>query len=333
MIDRLTERIFRIPIIHILWISVTFSVLMSAAIVAPLSVYFHGKVTADFMITGTVTSFFVSAMVSSLIVAFVRHLRAVENRLKAALEEVQRDHVIMMRSQKLAAVGTLSAGVAHEILNPLNIISTICQVLLLDERRGQIHDHLNEIMIQIQRAAKITNSLRMFAREKKFDISAVDIHALFDHTAGLLDHDLNLDNIFIDRQYDPNAPLIMADADQLAQVFMNLLTNARDVLKPRRSGLITVATKVLDNGIEFSFRDNGPGMPADVVDRIFDPFYTTKEPGSGTGLGLSITHRIIEDHGGTIKAESRQGEGTCFTIFLPKEGNPLFRDKKTDKPA
>ncbi len=263
---------------------------------------------------------------------YERKLEIANQELKAALEQVRQTQAVLMRSEKLAAVGTLSAGVAHEILNPLNIISTICQLLLLDERRGRVHDSLNEIMLQIQRAAKITNSLRMFAREKKMDITAVDLGLLFDHTIGLMEHDLNLDNIFIERQYDSKTPLIMADSDQLAQVFMNLLTNARDVLQPRRNGMITVSTKSVENGIEFSFRDNGPGIPADVVNRIFDPFYTTKDPGKGTGLGLSVVYRIIEDHRGTITVESREGEGTSFTIFLPItiNGGAMDRMKKTE---
>ena len=250
---------------------------------------------------------------------YERKLEIANQELKAALEQVKQAKVFLTRSEKLAAVGTLSAGVAHEILNPLNIISTICQVLLLDERRGRVHESLKEIMLQIQRAAKITNSLRMFAREKKMDITPVDIRKLFNHTVGLMEHDLNLDNIFIDRNFDDNAPFIMADSDQLAQVFMNLLTNARDVLQPRRHGIISVSTKTLEKGIEFTFCDNGHGMPPNVVERIFDPFYTTKDPGKGTGLGLSVVHNIIEDHGGTIMVKTREGEGTCFTIFLPKE--------------
>lgn len=262
---------------------------------------------------------------------YERKLEIANDELKAALEQVRQTQAVLMRSEKLAAVGTLSAGVAHEILNPLNIISTICQLLLLDERRGKVYESLNEIILQIQRAAKITNSLRMFAREHKMDIAPVDLQQLFEHTAKLMERDLNLDNIFVDRQYDANAPLIMADADQLAQVFMNLLTNARDVLQPRRGGMITVTTKGAENGVKFIFHDNGPGMPEDVVDRIFDPFFTTKEPGKGTGLGLSVVHRIIEDHGGTIAVETKEGEGTCFTIFLPKEAGPLIRKKGTDK--
>ncbi len=258
-------------------------------------------------------------------------LEIANHDLTAALEQVRQTQAILMRSEKLASVGTLAAGVAHEILNPLNIIGTICQIMLMDERRGKIHDNLREIMLQVQRTAKITNNLRMFAREKKMDISAVDLHKLFDHTAGLLEHDLNLDNIFIDRRFDPDAPLIMADADQLAQVILTLLNNAHDVLQPRRGGKITAATKAVRDGIEFSLHDDGPGIPEDVLDRIFDPFFTTKEPGKGTGLGLSIALNIIEHHGGTINVKSREGEGTCLTIFLPKDP-PRNQAKEVDKP-
>jgi hypothetical protein len=264
---------------------------------------------------------------------YERKLEAANQELRAAFEQMRHTQVILMRSEKLAAVGTLAAGVAHEILNPLNIISTICQLILLDERRGRLHDNLVEINRQVQRAAKITNSLRMFAREKKFDITPVDLHALFDNTLGLLENDLFLDNIIVNRKYDPDAPLIMADADQLAQVFLNLLTNARDALRPGRGGIITVETRAVANGVEFLFHDNGPGIPEELLDKIFDPFFTTKDPGSGTGLGLAIVHSIIENHGGNIKVESREREGVLITIFLPKDGESVFIDKKLVKPV
>ncbi|MBI3793381.1 MAG: PAS domain S-box protein [Nitrospinae bacterium] len=259
---------------------------------------------------------------------YERKLEIANDDLKSALEEIQRGREFLMRSEKLASVGTLAAGVAHEILNPLNIISTVTQLMLMDERRGRFHDNLKEIMLQVGRASKITNNLRMFAREKKFDLGPVDVNALFDHTAGLVEHDMSLDNIFIERRYDSDISLVMADSDQLAQVFLNLLTNARDALKPGRGGVITVSTKATDDGVEFTMRDNGPGIPPDVMDRIFDPFFTTKEPGEGTGLGLAISHRIIENHRGTITVESVDNAGASFKIFLPKEC-PL--SKKPDK--
>jgi signal transduction histidine kinase len=223
----------------------------------------------------------------------------------------------VLRAEKLASIGTLSAGVAHEILNPLNIIGTIVQVMLMDEWPVRAKENIQEIMTQVRRATKITNNLRKFAHQRKPERTLLDMHALFDKTVMLLEHDLQLDNIHVQRDFGPDLPAIYADEDQMAQVFLNLLNNARDAMRKSRKGIITIKTRMLGNGVEIRFSDDGPGIPADIIGKVFDPFFTTKSPGEGTGLGLSMLLKIMEEHKGSITVESKEGKGATFIIHLP----------------
>ena len=139
---------------------------------------------------------------------------------------------------------------------------------------------------------------------------------MFDKTTALLEHDLNLDNVRVERHYAHNLPRIEADEDQLAQVFLNLVSNARDAMSSGDKRII-VETRSKDDGVEIRFGDTGVGLDPGEIDKIFDPFFTTKDPGRGTGLGLWIVYSIIENHCGTIRVESEKGKGAWFVIFLP----------------
>jgi PAS domain S-box-containing protein len=239
-------------------------------------------------------------------------------RRRAMEEELQKAQSLLIRQEKLASLGTLAAGVAHEILNPLNIIGTIAQLMQLEEGlASDVKQNLEEIMAQIHRAAKITNNLRIFSCSRKTEIKPVDIHILFDKTLGLIEHDLKLENITVEKTDDKEPAVIEGDEDQLAQVFLNLLTNAKDAMKETNGGTISLRTRRVGEGMEIRFSDTGPGIPEEFMKNIFDPFFTTKDPGKGTGLGLSILHKIIEDHEGTVNVESREGKGATFVITLP----------------
>lgn len=205
---------------------------------------------------------------------------------------------------------------AHEILNPLNIIGTLAQVMQLEKIPASMRKNLDEMLAQIKRATKITNNLRSFSHQHAFEVSMVDVHALFDKTAALFEHDLNLDNVRVERHYAHDLPRIEADEDQLAQVFLNLVSNARDAMFSEEKRII-VETCVKDDGVEIRFSDTGGGIDQSEIGKIFDPFFTTKDPGRGTGLGLWIVYSIIENHCGTIRVESEKGKGAQFVIFLP----------------
>lgn len=243
---------------------------------------------------------------------------------KKAEDELKKAQTLMVRQEKLASIGTLASGVAHEMLNPLNIIGAIAQVMQLEENLPEpLKGNIDDILLQIRRATKITNNLRMFSHshEQAKEIQPVNMNDLFDQTLILLDHDMQFENIVIERDFDKNLPQIEADEDQLAQVVVNLLNNARGAMHGKKKK-ITIKTRSLDNGIKISIIDNGVGIPKKYIDKIFDPFFTTKDPGQGTGLGLSIVYSIIENHGGSIQVQSEEGKGTCLTIQLPKKSKP-----------
>ena len=243
-------------------------------------------------------------------------LRDSKDALQKALDNLQVAQQVAIRQEKLASIGTLASGVAHEILNPLNIIGTLAQVMQLEKIPASMRKNLDEMLAQIKRATKITNNLRTFSHQHAFEVRLVDVHALFDKTAALLEHDLNLDNVRVERHYAKDLPRIEADEDQLAQVFLNLMSNARDAMSADDKRII-VETRPQDDGVEIRFSDTGGGIGPDEIGKIFDPFFTTKDPGRGTGLGLWIVYSIIENHCGTIRVESEKGKGARFVIFLP----------------
>ena len=244
---------------------------------------------------------------------------------RLAQAELKKAQTLMVRQEKLASIGTLASGVAHEILNPLNIIGTIAQVIKLDESLpAALHGEIDEILLQIRRATRITNNLRRFSHshQQAREEQPVNLNELFDRTATLLEHDFNLDNIVIERHFDPELPTVAADSDQLAQVLVNLLNNARDAMSGPEKRIV-VTTRKLPSGVELTLADSGCGIPKKYIDKIFDPFFTTKDPGQGTGLGLSIVYSIIDNHGGSIQVLSEEGQGTTFIIQLPFESKPL----------
>ena len=246
--------------------------------------------------------------------------RRANEDLKAAMANLEKATSTLVRQEKLASIGTLSAGVAHEILNPLNIIGTIVQLMQMDECSAKMKENLAEIMTQIRRAATIANNLRMFAQQKRSEAVALDVHALFDQTVSLLQHDLNQENITVEKDYGQDLPLIFAGHDQLAQVFLNLINNARQALREVKDGgkkLITIKTRAFPGTVEISLSNNGPRIPEDIIGKIFDPFFTTKDPNKGTGLGLSIAHTFVQVFGGTIGVQNQEVEGVTFIITLP----------------
>lgn len=228
----------------------------------------------------------------------------------------------LIQSGKLAAVGTLAAGVAHELNQPLMIIRGYAQELLrgpavTDE---EIRDDLRRIEAQTDRMAAIINHLRDFSRESKGRREATHLNKVVQDALAFLGQQLQTRNIAVVQELDPALPPVWADPLQIEQVFLNLITNARDAMEPAGAGTITIRTEpVQDNRVGLSVTDTGPGIPNEIRTRIFDPFFTTKEVGKGTGLGLSICHGIIEKHGGELTMESpvADGRGARFTIILP----------------
>ncbi|MBI4269296.1 MAG: PAS domain-containing protein [Candidatus Rokubacteria bacterium] len=228
------------------------------------------------------------------------------------------------QGEKLAALGTLAAGLAHELNNPIGIISTRAELMLLDAESGAVpegmQDDLRVIHRHAQRVARITQGLLSFARHSSGQLGRVDLTRLVDETLLLVEKQIVQDGIALTRALAPNVPPIWGDANALQQVVMNLLTNARDAVK--RGGEIvveTTATSEPPGGVRLVVRDTGPGIPPELLTKIFDPFFTTKV--NGTGLGLSISYGIVREHRGTVDVHSRPGEGTRFILtFRGVEG-------------
>jgi two-component system NtrC family sensor kinase len=248
----------------------------------------------------------------------------------------------LMRSEKLSAIGQLVAGVAHELNNPLTSISGFTQLMLRDNSLpGQVREDLTHIGTQADRAGKIVQNLLVFAREHKPQRLLVDMNDVLRSTLSLRAYQLRVDNIKVDLQLDPNLPQTVADPFQLQQVFLNLINNSHQAIVERGDpGVLTlrtvvVAPAVAENGrtvqpiIRVSVGDTGVGIAQANLNKIFDPFYTTKPVGQGTGLGLSICFGIMQEHGGRIWAESEVGVGTTMIVDLPLlaeagSGGPLL---------
>jgi signal transduction histidine kinase len=225
----------------------------------------------------------------------------------------------LIRSEKLAAVGRLTAGVAHEILNPLNIITMGLHVMADDpDTPPEFVDQVRVLEGQAIRIAKISQGLLSFARQRPVERRRFDFNETVRLTLDLVSHELRLRAIAVELRLAEGLPPILADEDQLQQVILNLLTNAHDAM-PEGGRLVLRTEAVRDDGrqlVELRVEDTGEGIDPDHLDKLFDPFFTTKPEGEGTGLGLSICQGIIEAHGGGIRAENLPEGGTAFIVRL-----------------
>ena len=219
-------------------------------------------------------------------------------------------------SEKMASIGLLAAGVAHEVNTPLTGISSFTQMLLQgaepDDPRTKV---LEKIERQTFRAAKIVNGLLNLARPARVEVGPVDLTAVINDVLSLLEHQLRTGRIQVRKELAGVPTLVQGTEHKLQQVFLNLFLNARDAMP--KGGWLTIATRVEGDEAIAEVADTGSGIPTEQLSRIYDPFFTTKEIGKGTGLGLSITYGIVQEHGGTITCDSAVGQGTRFTLRLP----------------
>lgn len=242
--------------------------------------------------------------------------KTLEVKVSERTEEIKKIHSQLFRSEKLASMGKLAAGVAHEINNPLTGILTNSSLLLEDLTPGDPRREDVEVIVkETIRCREIVKRLLDFARQTKPMKQITNVNNLIDNIILLVRNQASFRNIEIIKILDGTVPEIMADTDQIQQVFINLILNAAEAMP--KGGTLTIYSKLYDNGefLSIQFTDTGQGIPEDAREKIFDPFFTTKE--QGTGLGLSISYGIIEQHGGTISVESRVGKGSKFIIQLP----------------
>ena len=249
--------------------------------------------------------------------------------LKVTTEEVQqREHELrekqeqLVQAGKLATLGELTTGVAHELNNPLNNIglfigNVIDQVELGKADPQLILHELHSAMQQVYKATEIISHLRTFGRVASVSREPVAINQVIERAISLMHQQLRLRQIEVQLHFSSEDVIVIGNAIQLEQVFINLLSNARDAMADVLHKVITITCVLRDDVVDIYFRDTGPGIPVGFEQRIFDPFFTTKEVGAGTGLGLSITYGIIKEHQGSIAVKNRPGEGALFLIQLP----------------
>ena len=235
-------------------------------------------------------------------------------------QELEAAQAQLVHSDKIASLGRMSAGVAHEINNPLAGILIYAELLQRDLAADAVHRENIEVIInQTMRCQQIVHRLLDFSRQSLGERKLFDANDIIHRCVELISHQAFFHNIKVIQELDPFLPQIVGDPGQLQQVFTNLLLNAADAMNGQ--GQITIASRPMPqgDGIILTFTDTGCGIPPEIRDKIFEPFFTTKPPGKGTGLGLSIVYGVIQRHGGTITADSPREGGTTFTIRLPLE--------------
>ena len=256
----------------------------------------------------------------------VGELMQAVNQMATALDEQERELNIARQKffhrEKMAAVGALAAGVAHEIGNPIAAMSGVLQEMVNEQESGQTQtaagNKLTILQTQIQRLSAITREISGFSAIQPMERQLLDLNALVRTTSGLMGYDKRMNRVSLRLDLDSQLPAIYGVADQLTQVIMNLLINAADALSTSAEGTreIALRSELSGNQVCFTVTDNGEGMDQETLNRAFEAFYTTKKS-KGTGLGLSLCYSIITGHGGTIEIDSSPGQGTQVRIFLP----------------
>jgi len=251
------------------------------------------------------------------------------NQMASALDEREKELVIARQKyfhqEKMAAIGALAAGVAHEIGNPIAAMSGVLQEMVdtqaLEQPNNEGRDKLSMLQTHIHRLSAITREISEFAAPQPVERMLLDLNGLMRTTAGLMSYDKRMQGVNLTLNLDSQLPAIYGVADQLTQVIMNLLINAADALgsTQHRAQVIILQSEVIDGGVRLSVTDNGCGMDRDTLNRAFEAFFSTK--GRGTGLGLSLCYSIITGHGGTIEIESTPGQGTRVHATLPLPAN------------
>jgi signal transduction histidine kinase len=283
-------------------------------------------------------------------VAIVRYQFAQVDELNVSLEikveertaELKQAHSKLIHSEKMASMGQLVAGIAHEVNNPLGAVRSMAQSnkLAADKLKSAIEkqavaenaeiDRFFDVMGNANRViedgtkkvAEVIETLRNFANLDEADFQQFDVHEGLEDTLKILQHEFK-ENVKLTRNYG-DVPKVNCFPAQINQVFLNILTNANEAIV--NEGEITVSTYTRDDTVYVKIKDTGVGIPEENRKRIFDPGFTTKGVGVGTGLGLAICYKIVNDHNGDIRVESKEGEGSAFTVVLPVDSNPINTD-------
>lgn len=257
-----------------------------------------------------------------------QQVRERTERLTREMAERRAAEITMLAQSKLAAIGQVATGVAHEINQPLTYIDGMIQTIMEDiELKALDEQHAHQVLAeshrQVERITSIIQHLRTFGRADETEYRPFNVKTALDNAILLIGERLRLGNVLLETHIDDDLPSIVGSSNQLEQVFINLFQNAADAFQDEKgSPKITVAVRssLEQAGVEIEFSDNGIGIAPEYLGKIFDPFFSTKEVGKGTGLGLSIVYGIVRDHGGTIICNSKLDDGTTYLITLPSQG-------------
>jgi C4-dicarboxylate-specific signal transduction histidine kinase len=260
-------------------------------------------------------------------------LRETTQEMERREQELRDKQEQLVQAGKLATLGELTTGVAHELNNPLNniglYVGNVIDRIHMDELSSESAlEDLEKAMEQVRKATEIISHLRTFGRSAPVSFERVDVDEVIVRALSLMHEQLRLRAIEVDLDLCPEELVVLGNPIQLEQVFINLLTNARDALEERsqETKRIRITSSLRQDRIEIVFTDNGPGIPPSLAQRVFDPFFTTKEVGTGTGLGLSITYSIVKEHGGEISISQTPGGGATFTLELPIVGDEVVEE-------
>jgi signal transduction histidine kinase/CheY-like chemotaxis protein len=250
-----------------------------------------------------------------------------EGKVEERTQELRATQEQLLQSEKLASIGQLAAGVAHEINNPMGVILGFAQGILKTlPEDDSLRNPLTAMEKESLRCKRIVQNLLDFARHSEPTPHLTNINELIDASCDLVEHQTSLQNVKLVKGYDPALPSIRADPNQLQQVFINIMLNAYQAMPD--GGTLHITTRTTGSELQVIFADTGRGIPSENVQHIFDPFFTTKEVGEGTGLGLSVSYGIVKAHGGDIEVESQAAKGTTFVIKLPLDKSE--GDKRQD---
>ncbi len=245
------------------------------------------------------------------------------------ITEQRRTQTQLQQAEKLAAMGQLVSGVAHEINNPAAIISGFAQTLLLDQLTPDQRETVQMMYDEATRIGRITSNLLAFARAGSKERTLVELNDTVRRTFALRSYHLTTLNVTVNLELDDANPKAWANGSEVQQMLLNLLINAEQalttILPPGRRAITIRTVTAAEDGVQLQVADTGPGIPRDIQEKIFDPFFTTKPEGMGTGLGLSICYGIVHDHGGRISVHSVPGHGATFTIALPRDARQRQR--------
>jgi signal transduction histidine kinase len=271
-----------------------------------LGVQAVNKGAQDYLIKGQVDT--------NLLARTIRY--AIERK---QVEERERQLQLQLNlSSRLASMGLMIEGAAHEINNPLGSVIGFTEILMQEDIPENAGEAVQAINDSAQRVASIVKNLLTFARQQKLERTCVSLNNIIQDTLAMRAYPLETGNIKVTTQLDPTLPSTMADADQLQQVFLNIIINAETGMKSAHgAGSLLIKTEAIESIIRVSFTDDGPGIAEANLTRLFDPFFSTREVGQGIGLGLSVCYGVITEHNGQIYARSQPGHGATFVIELP----------------